>query len=185
MDSVSHAPSENEDREDERGGILRRIEEKLDRLLSSREDDWHEREWAPPDSPFAPYGPGSPRPGFIVPADLPHWDPSVAGPRADQDPAASFDDTQPVAARSSAREYYLLMQARQKRAAREAAAGYADYRRRKNAELDREYGDYCRDQQARFDRDFNAWRQKRARPVPAVDEPTLQEGAGRHKAQGH
>jgi hypothetical protein len=179
MDSDSRTVDQDEGREDDRGSILRRIEEKLDRLLGSGDDDWHEREWAPPDSPFAPYGPGSPRPSFIAPADTPGWDPSLAGPRFD-DPVPSFDDAQPLAARSSAREYYLLMRARQQR---RAAAGYADYRRRKNAELDREYGDYCRDQQACFDRDFEAWRQKRSGPPAPVEEPARQETAGEDEAK--
>jgi hypothetical protein len=180
MDSDSHTLDQDEGREEDRSVILRRIEEKLDRLLGSGDDDWHEREWAPPDSPFAPYGPGGPRPSFIAPADASGWDPSLAGPRSD-DPVPSFDDAQPLAARSSAREYYLLMRARQQQ---QAAAGYADYRRRKKAELDFEYADYCRDRQACFDRDFDAWRQKRAEPAPSVDEPARQESAGKQKAQG-
>lgn len=184
MDSDNLKRGRDERRDEGYGGILHRIEEKLDHLLGSRDDDWHEREWAPPDSPFAPYGPGGPRPGFIAPADIPDWDPSLAGPHSDQDPVSSFDDAQPVAARSSAREYYLAMRARQQKAAGDGANSYADYRRRKKAELDREYADYCRDRQACFDRDFDTWRQKRARPAPSVDEPALRESAGKHRADG-
>ena len=53
MDSDSRTVDQDEGRQEDRGSILRRIEEKLDRLLGRREDDWHERAWAPLDSPFA------------------------------------------------------------------------------------------------------------------------------------
>lgn len=186
MDNDSHTPDQDEGREEDRGGILKRIEEKLDRLLGPREDDWHEREWAPLDSPSVYYDPGDPSPRFFggPRADAPGWDPSLAGPRFDRidvgsvgthgvDPVSSFDGgQQPLfTPHSSAREYYLLMRARAQRGAGADANGYADYRRRKKAELDSEYADYCRDRQACFDRDFDAWRQKRAGPTPSVDEP--------------
>ena len=66
MDNDSHTLDQNEDREEGGGGILRRIEEKLDRLLGPREEDWHEREWAPLDSPIASYDPGDPSPRLYV-----------------------------------------------------------------------------------------------------------------------
>ena len=185
MDSRSRMPNQNESRESDNGEILRRIEEKLDRLLGRREDDWHTPEWAPSDAPFAPYGPGGPRPGFI---DVPRAD---AGPRFvgthGVDFNASSDDplASPVAARSSAREYYLLMEARGQRSGGDAAGSYEDYRRRMRAELDREYADYCRDRQACFDRDFGAWRDKRREPAPPLTEPARQETAEKHKAEGH
>ncbi len=156
--------------------ILRRLEEKLDRLLGPREDDWHERAWAPLDSPFVYYGAGDPSPRFFggPRADAPGWDPSLAGPRFDRidagavgthgiDPVSSFDGAQTplFSPHSSAREYYLLRRAGGRANIGDGATGYADYRRRKKAELDREYADYCRDKQERFDRDFDAWRQKR------------------------
>jgi len=173
-DSRTHR---NEGREEDRGRILRRIEEKLDRLLGSRDHDWHEREWAPP---------GDPRPRFFEGPPAEGWDSSFTGPRFDRidvggvgshgvDPALSFDPDQGpfFGARSSAREYYLAMRARGQRDSR--ATPYADYRRRRKAELDREYADYCRDRQACFDRDFDAWRQKRAGPAPPADEPARHE----------
>jgi hypothetical protein len=196
MDSDSRTPNRDEDREEDRGGILRRIEEKLDRLLSPRGDDWHEREWAPLDSPFAYYEPGDPSPRLFggPRADAPGWDPSLAGPRFDRidvgavgshgvDPVSSFDGGQRPAfsPHSSAREYYLLRRAR---AQGSGAPGYADYRRRKTAELDREYADYCRDRQARFDRDFDAWRQKRSGPPAPIEEPARDETGGEDQAPG-
>lgn len=198
MDNDSHTLDQNEDREEGGGGILRRIEEKLDRLLGPREEDWHEREWAPLDSPIASYDPGDPSPRLYggPRADAIGWDPSLAGPRFDRinvggvgthgvDPVSSFDGAQrtPFAPHSSAREYYLLMRARGQRAAGEGPAGYADYRWRKKAELDREYADYCRDRQACFDRDFDAWRQKRAGAAASADKPAPREH--KHKAEGH
>ena len=182
MESDSQTRDQDEGREEDRGGILQRIEEKLDRLLGRREDDWHERGWAPLDSPFAYYSPGDPSPRFFggPRADAPGWDPSLAGPRFDlidagsvgshaAHPVSSFDTAQqpPFTPHSSAREYYLMMRARAQRAAGNGGTRYDDYRRRRNAELDREYADYCRDRQACFDRDFEAWRQKRAGPAPA------------------
>jgi hypothetical protein len=200
MDSDSRTPKRDEDQEEDRGGILRRIEEKLDRLLSPRGDDWHEREWAALDSPFAEYEPGDPSPRFFggPRADAPGWDPSLAGPRFDRidaggvgthgvDPVSSFDGGQrPLfTPHSSAREYYLLTRARAQRGAGGGAPGYADYRRRKKAELDREYADYCREQQASFDRDFDAWRQKRGGPAPSANEPARRESAGKQNAEQH
>ncbi|HEX3677037.1 MAG TPA: hypothetical protein VHU79_06580 [Sphingomicrobium sp.] len=190
MDSDSRTGGQGNGREEDRGGILRRIEEKLDRLLRRRDDDWHEREWAPLDSPFAYYDAGDPSPRFFggPRADAPGWDPSIAGPRFDRidvgavgthgvDPVSSFDGarTPLFTAHSSAREYYLLRRARGRAYAGDGATGYADYRRRKKAELDREYADYCRDQQARFDRDFDAWREKRSGPSRSVDKPARRE----------
>ncbi len=184
--------------QEDRGGILRRIEEKLDRLLGWREDDWHEPGWAPLDSPFAYYDLGDPSPRFFggPRADAPGWDPSLAGPRFDRidvgavgthgvDPVSSFYGAQTplFTPHSSAREYYLLRRAAARTSATDGATRYANYRRRKKAELDREYADYCRDQQARFDRDFDAWRQKRGPPRP-VDEPTRDdETAGEPEAE--
>ena len=64
------------------------------------------------------------------------------------------------------------------------ATDYADYRRRKKAELDREYADYSREKQARFDRDFDAWREKRGGPPRSADEPARQEmTASQHDAE--
>jgi len=200
METDSRTPDQNErGGEDDRGGLLRRIEEKLDRLLGSREDDWHEREWAPLDSPFAYYEPGHPSPRFFggPRADATGWDPSLAGPRFDRidvgsvgthgvDPVSSFDGAQKplFTPHSSAREYYLLMRARGQRNAEDGASRYAEYRRRKKAELDREYADYCRDRQACFDRDFDAWRQKRAGSGASVGEPAQHESAGEPEAAG-
>ena len=194
MDSDSRTLNQGKGREEDRGGILRRIEEKLDRLLGPREEAWHEREWAPLDSPFVYYGSGDPSPRFFggPRADAPGWDPSLAGPRFDRidvgsvgthavDPVSSYDGAQrPLfTPHSSAREYYLLMRARGQTNAQDGATRYADYRRRKKAELDREYADYCREQQASFDRDFDAWRQKRGEPAPSVNEPARRETAGK------
>ena len=199
MNTENRRQHQNEGREEDRGGIFRRIEEKLDLLLRSPKDEWHERAWAPLDSPFAYYEPGDPSPRLFggPRADAPGWDPSLAGPRFDRidvgsvgthgvDPVSSFDGAQPplFTPHSSAREYYLLMRARGQADAGAGATRYADYRRRKQAELDREYADYCRDRQARFDRDFEAWRQERSGPPARVDEPaphdTSREGeAGR------
>lgn len=197
MDSDSRTMDQDKGQEEDRGGILRRIEEKLERLLGSRDDDWHERGWAPLDSPFVYYGVGDPSPRFFggPRADAPGWDPSLAGPRFDRinagavgtqgvDPVSSFEGAQwPLFnSHSSAREYYLLMRARERSRRRDGATGYADYRRRKKAELDREYADYCRDQQARFDRDFDAWREKRG-TRQSRDEPIRKEGnAGQNEA---
>ena len=200
MVSDSHTLNEHEGRDEDRGSILQRIEEKLDRLLGSRDDDSHEREWAPLDSPFAYYDPGDPSPRFFggPRADAPGWDPSLAGPRFDRidvgsvgshgvDPVSSFDGAQqtPFTPHSSAREYYLLMRARGQRNAGDGASRYADYRRRKKAELDREYADYCRDRQACFDRDFDAWRQKRSEPTPGVANAAPHDLEGNRKAERH
>ena len=86
MDNESRTLNHDNGQEEDRGRILRRIEEKLDRLLGRREDDWHEREWAPLDSPFAYYGAGDPSPRFFggPRADAPGWDPGLAGPRFDR-----------------------------------------------------------------------------------------------------
>lgn len=113
METDSRKLHQNEDREEDSRGILRRIEEKLDHLLGSREDDWHEREWAPP---------GDPRPRFFEGPPAVGWDSSFAGPRFDRidvgsvgphgvDPGSSLDREQGpfFGARSSAREYYLAM----------------------------------------------------------------------------
>lgn len=185
MDSDSHTPDRDEAREEHGGGILRRIEEKLNRLLGPREDDWHEREWAPLDSPFAYYEPGNPSPRLFggPPGDATGWDPSLAGPRFDRidvgsvgthgvHPVSSFDGAQKplFTPHSSAREYYLLMRAKRQAEDGQAAACYADYRQRKSTELDRDYADFCRDRQARFDEDFDAWRQKRAGRAPSASE---------------
>ncbi len=62
MDSDSRIVDQDKQQEEDRGGILRQLEEKLDRLLGPREDDWHERAWAPLDSPFVYYGAGNPPP---------------------------------------------------------------------------------------------------------------------------
>ena len=185
MASDSRTRNRHEGREEHRGGILRRIEEKLDHLLGSRGDEWHDREWAPP---------GDPRPRFFEGPPAEGWDPSFAGPRFDRidvgsvgsdgvDPVSSFDPEQGpfFGARSSAREYYLAMRARGQRDG--GAAPYADYRRRKKAELDREYADYCRDRQACFDRDFDAWRQKRAGSAASANELARHETAG-NKSEG-
>jgi hypothetical protein len=186
MDNDIPSVDQGKEQEEDRGGILQRIEEKLDRLLGPREDDWHERAWAPLDSPFVSYAAGDPSPRFFggPRADAPGWDPSIAGPRFDRidagavgthaaDPVSSFDGAQsPLFTRhSSAREYYLLKRARERMHAGHDAPGYAEYRRRKKAELDREYADYCREQQASFDRDFDTWRQKRGRLPQSIDEP--------------
>ena len=175
METDSRKQRQNEGREEDHGGLLRRIEDKLDRLLGSHDDDWHEREWAPP---------GDPRPRFSGAPPAVGWDSSFAGPRFDRidagsvgsegvDPGSSFDPEQGpfFGARSSAREYYLAMRARGQRNAGDGPSGYGDYRRRRQAELDREYADYCRDRQACFDRDFNAWREQRAGPASSADEP--------------
>jgi hypothetical protein len=199
MDNDNRTVDQGKEQDKDRGGFLRRIEEKLDRLLGSREDDWHEREWAPLDSPFAQYDAGDPSPRFFggPRADAPGWDPSLAGPRFDRidvgavgthgvDPVSSFDGAQSLlfSPHSSAREYYLLRRARGRTHTGDGAIGYADYRRRKKAELDREYADYCREQQARFDHDFDAWRQKRG-PPQSVDEPVRdEEPASQDKAKG-
>ena len=181
MNRDSHTRDRDEGPEERRGGIFRRIEEKLDRLLGLRTDDWHEREWAPP---------GDPRPRFFEGPPAAGWDSSFAGPRFDRidvgsvgthgvDPVSSVDDAEgPLfGARSSAREYYLAMRAGEQRAAGDGPTPYAEYRRRKQAELDREYADYCRDRQACFDREFDAWRQNRAAPTRSVNEPARHETA--------
>jgi hypothetical protein len=198
MDSDSGTADQGNDREQERGSILQRIEEKLDRLLGPHHDEWRERSWAPLEPPSGYPGADDPSPRLFggPPADAPGWDASITGPRFDSvdvgavgahgvDPVSSFDGAQPPMfnARSSAREYYLLSQARG-RAHAGGASGYAEYRRRKQAELDREYADYCRDQQERFDRDFNAWRQKRGRAAQSADEDVgLDETGDRDSAQ--
>jgi hypothetical protein len=76
------------------------------------------------------------------------------------------------------------MRARGQTDAGGGATDYADYRRRKKAELDREYADYSREKQARFDRDFDAWREKRGGPPRSADEPARQEmTASQHDAE--
>ena len=168
------------DSDDERrGGILHRIEEKLNSLLGRRDDEWHDRAWAPLDSSFASYTPGDPAPRLFggPPADALVWDPSLAGPRFDRidlgsvgthavHPVSSYDGarTPLLSPHSSAREYYLLMQARAQEEAEDGSSHYADYRARKVRELDGEYAEYRREQQDRFDRDFDAWREKRKGP---------------------
>ena len=187
MDNDSHKRGQDERGEGDHGGILRRLEEKLDHLLGSRYDDWHGREWAPP---------GDPRPRFFEGSPAGGWNSSFAGPRFDRidvgsvgsdgvDPAPSLDPEQGpfYGVRSSAREYYLAMRARQKKTGGDGADNYADYRRRREAELDREYADYCQDRQACFDRDFEAWRQKRREPAPAASEPSQGETAGKQKVE--
>ncbi|HZC37810.1 MAG TPA: hypothetical protein VE221_03945 [Sphingomicrobium sp.] len=186
MGSDSRSAQQNDSNDEDGGGILQRIEEKLNRLLGRSDDDWHVRAWAPEDSPFAYYDPGDPSPRFFggPRADAPGWDPSLAGPRFDRidvgavgthgaDPVSSFDgaQSQPFSAHSSAREYYLLRGAGGRTHTGDRPAGYADYRRRKKAELDREYAEYRREQQSRFDQNFEAWRQRRAGPMKPVDEP--------------
>ena len=86
MKSHSEKPQPNEPRAEDREGLLHRIEEKLNRLLGRRDDDWHERAWAPLDSPFASYSPNDPSPRLFggPRADAPGWDPSLAGPRFDR-----------------------------------------------------------------------------------------------------
>lgn len=205
MDSGSRTLNRDEDREKHRGGILQRIEEKLDRLLHpGDDDDWDLRKLVPPGPTYTYSGPGDPEPRLFggPRVDAAGWDPSIAGPRFDHIdvgsvgthgvlPVSSFDGAQEVmfGPHSSAREYYLMMRARGQGNAGDAggagdgASGYSDYRRRKEAELDREYADYCRDRQACFDRDFNEWRQKRTGPPPSADEPARQDPAGKQKAQ--
>jgi hypothetical protein len=167
---------------DDEHSILKRIEEKLHRLLARSGDDWNERGWAPLDSPFAYYSPGDPSPRLFggPRADALGWDPSLAGPRFDRinpgavgthgiDPVSSFDGAQAplLTPHSSAREYYLLTRARE-----QASAGYyADYRGRKMRELDREFADYQRERQAQFDSDFEAWREKRRGEPSTAEEP--------------
>jgi hypothetical protein len=168
-----------------REGILHRIEEKLNHLLGRRDDDWHDRSWAPLDSPFASYSPGDPSPRLFggPRVDAPGWDPSLAGPRFDRidvgsvgthaaHPVSSFAGAQTplLGSHSSAREYYLLMQERAEQEDHEARS-YAEYRGRRMREFDREYADYRRDRQDCFDRDFDAWRQNRKGPPKAVEEP--------------
>jgi hypothetical protein len=186
MASDSRSTQGSDPNEVERGGILRRIEEKLDRLLGRSDDEGHGSAWAPEDSQYAYYSPGDPSPRFFggARADSPGWDPSLAGPRFDRinpgavgthgiDPVSSFYGAQAplLSAHSTAREYYLLMRAREQ----QGAGHYGDYRRRKMGELDREFADYQRDQQARFDREFDAWREKRSGPPKAVEEPVRTE----------
>ena len=180
----------NESHDEDRGGLLHRIEEKLNRLLGQRDDEWHDRRWAPEDSPFVSYSPGDPSPRFFggPHADAPGWDPSLAGPRFDRidpgsvgthgaHPTASYAGAQtPVLSpHSSAREYYLLMRARAEEEAEGGTGDYAGYRTRKMRELDREYAAYCSEQQDRFDREFHAWREKRRGPPHPVQEPLRSE----------
>ena len=93
MESRSEKPQPNEPRAEDREGLLHRIEEKLNRLLGRRDDEWHDRAWAPIDSPFAIYSPNDPSPRLFggPRADAPGWDPSLAGPRFDRDFAAWRD----------------------------------------------------------------------------------------------
>jgi len=156
--------------EQEHHSTLQRIEQKLNRLLGHRGDEWHEKEWAPEDSPFAYYDPGDPSPRFFgeARADAPGWDPSIAGPRFDRinvgavgtfgvDPVSSYEGAQHglVSAHSTAREYYIMQLAQR------GHGRYAQWRDRKIRDLNREYGEYSREQQDKFDRDFGAWREKR------------------------
>ena len=186
MKSHSEKPQPNEPRDEDREGLLHRIEEKLNRLLGRRDDEWHDRAWAPVDSPFASYSPNDPSPRLFggPRADAPGWDPSLAGPRFDRidlgsvgthaaHPTSSYPGAQTplLSAHSSAREYYLLMQERAQDGEADTG-GYARYRGRQMREFDREYADYRRDQQDRFDHDFAAWRDKRNRPP---DEPLRSE----------
>jgi hypothetical protein len=186
MASESRTSTRDEARGEDRGGILHRIEEKLDWLLGRDDDEWHKRGgWVPEDSPFAYYSPGDPSPRFFggPSADAAGWDPSLAGPRFDRinsgavgthsvDPVSSFYGAQRplISAHSTAREYYLL-----RRAMEQGGSLYTDYRSRKMADLNREYADYRREQQARFDRDFDAWREKRKCPPKVVQEPVRSE----------
>lgn len=199
MESGEKRRAGSSDPHDEsREGLLHRIEEKLDRLLGQRDDEWHDRGWAPEDSPFAGYSPGDPSPRLFggPRADAPVWDPSLAGPRFDRidvgsvgthgvDPRSSYDGAQTptLSPHSSAREYYLLM-----RAGTEEAKGdhgdYAEYRTRHMRELDREYAAYRREQQDRFDRDFHAWREKRKGPSHPVQEPLRTEPKAETGNQG-
>lgn len=183
MESTSERAKRSDPHDEDRQGILRRIEDKLNQLLRRRDDEWRDAAWAPVDSSLVFYSPGDPSPRFFggPRADAPGWDPSLAGPRFDRidpgsvgthavDPVASYSGarTQLLSPHNSAREYYLLM-----RAGAEAEGGtgyYADYRRRKMHELDREYAHYRRDQQDRFDREFDAWREKRKGPPKPVEE---------------
>ena len=190
MEPGSESAQSSDSHDENRGGILHRIEEKLNRLLGRRDDEWHDRAWAPLDSPFAFYSPGDPSPRFFggPSADAPGWDPSLAGPRFDRinpgavgshavDPVASYSGAQTplLSSHSSAREYYLLMRARAQAEAEGGTGHYADYRARKMHELDREYAAYRRDQQERFDSDFDAWREKRKGPPGPVEEPLRSE----------
>ena len=86
MESRSEKPQPNEPRAEDREGLLHRIEEKLNRLLGRRDDEWHDRAWAPIDSPFAFYSPNDPSPRLFggPRADALGWDPSLAGPRFDR-----------------------------------------------------------------------------------------------------
>lgn len=167
---------------EESQSLLERIEEKLDQLLGERDDEWHERGWAPLDAPFYPYDEGDPAPRFLggPHADAPGWDPSLAGPRFDRlnlgsvgthgvDPVSSFYGAQRSSPgpRSSAREYYLM-----RRLAQRGHGHYADYRRRKMRELDRQFAQFCREEQEAFDREFEAWQEKHKGPPRQVDEQT-------------
>ena len=164
--------------EERREGLLHRIEEKLNRLLGQEDDDWHDRRWAPEDAPFARYSPGDASPRLFggPRADAPGWDPSLAGPRFDRidvgsvgthgvDPRSSYDGSQTPAfsPHSSAREYFLLMEAEEE--AHRGHGDYAGYRTRTMREFDRDYAEYRRDQQDRFDREFHAWRESRKGPA--------------------
>jgi hypothetical protein len=86
MESASGRAQSSDAHDENRGGILHRIEEKLNHLLGRRDDEWHDRPWAPLDSPFASYSPGDPSPRLFggPRADAPGWDPSLAGPRFDR-----------------------------------------------------------------------------------------------------
>ena len=172
-----------------REGILHRIEEKLNHLLGRRDEDWHDRAWAPSDSPFASYSPGDPAPRLFggPRADAPGWDPGLAGPRFDRidpgsvgthaaHPTASYPgaETPLLSSHSSAREYYILMQEQAEKEDRSARC-YAQYRGRKMREFDREYADYRRNQQDCFDRDYDAWRNNRRDQAQPFEEPVRRE----------
>ena len=189
MESDERRARSSGSHDERRESLLHRIEEKLNRLLG-QDDDWHYRRWAPEDSPFAGYSPGDPAPRLFgeARADAPAWDPSLAGPRFDRidvgsvgthgvDPRSSYDGAQTpaISPHSSAREYYLLMEAEEE--AHRGHGDYAGYRTRTMREFDRDYAAYRREQQDRFDRDFHAWREKRKGPPDPVQEPLRTEKA--------
>jgi hypothetical protein len=175
MESSKGKARSSGSQDEDRGGILDRIEEKLNHLLGRRDDEWRDRGWAPLDSPFVSYTPGDASPRFFggPPADAPGWDPSLAGPAS---PTSYSGGQAPLLSRhNSAREYYLLMRARAQEDGGDGAAHYADYRQRKMDEFNREYADYRREQQDRFDRDFEAWRKDRKGPAGPAEEPRRNE----------
>ena len=199
MESAEGRARSSDSHDESREGLLHRIEEKLDRLLGRRDDGWHDRRWAPEDSPFAAYSPGDPSPRLFggPRADAPGWDPSLAGPRFDRidlgsvgthgvHPVASYygAQTPALSPHSSAREYYLLMRARAEEEGESGTGDYAEYRTRKMRELDGEYAAYRREQQDLFDRDFQAWREKRKGPSHPVQEPLRTESKAESGKRG-